>query len=586
MAFDGFVVSNLVHDLRDKLLGGHISKISQPEKDEIIFTIKNYNNYKLDISCQASLPLVYLTDETKQALPTAPGFTMLLRKHLGSSKIVDIDQPDMERVIRFKIDHYDELGDLRTKWLIVELMGKYSNIIFTDENFVVIDSVKRISSLVSSVREVLPGRDYFIPKTVNKADASTLLPAEIKAALKEKHFDVTKAIYSSFTGFSALISQEIAYLAGVDATANIEELSENDLDALSEIIKMFTDKMKNGDYTPNIILKDGEPVEFSCFILKSYQDAGYEIKEYAEISEVLREFYQMKELSSRIGQKSASLRKLVGNAIEREAKKLDLLNKQLKSTEKRDTYKVYGDLITTYGYAAKEGDKSLVCENFYDEGKEITIPLDPTKTAMENAKRYFDKYAKLKRTEAAVTEQIAQTEEELYHLRSIKNSLDIAENEADLNQIRKELSEYGYAKKPQNKNGKKDRRDKNTSLPFHYRTEEGYDIYVGKNNYQNDELTFKFATGNDWWFHAKKIPGSHVILKDKGEEIPDSVFEKAAACAAYYSSDKSGGKIDVDYLQKKNVKKPNGGKPGFVVYYTNYSMTIDASIKGLTEIFD
>ncbi|MCR4840194.1 MAG: NFACT family protein [Lachnospiraceae bacterium] len=584
MAFDGFVVANLVRDLKDKLVGGHVSKISQPEKDEIILTIKNYSQYRLDISAQAALPLVYLTDENKPALPNAPGFTMLLRKHLSSAKIVDIDQPDMERVIRIKLVHYDELGDLKTKWLIVELMGKYSNIIFTDDNFVIIDSIKRISSLVSSVREVLPGRDYFIPKTVDKKDASALNVSEIGAEISGKNCDITKAVYTSFTGFSSLTASEAAYLAGVDATKNVTELTDGDIEAVSEIVKHLTDKMKNGEFEPNIVLKNGEPYEFSCFNMRSLEASGYEKRDYEDISKVLIDFYSMKAATSRISQKSASLRKLVNNAVEREAKKLDLLQNQLRSTEKKDKYKVYGDLLTTYGYSVKPGEKSLTCENFYNDNKEITIPLDETKTAMENAKRYFDRYAKLKRTGTAVTEQIAKTEEELYHLTSVKNALDIATCEGDLDQIRKELADFGYAKKAAAKNGKKERKEKNTTAPLHFLTPEGYEIFVGKNNYQNDELTFKFASANDWWFHAKKIPGSHVVLKDKGEEIPDIVFERAAACAAFYSSGKTGGKVDVDYLKRKDVKKPSGSKPGFVVYYTNYSMTITPSLEGLNEV--
>ncbi len=629
MAFDGFVVSELVYELGEKLVGGRINKISQPEKDEILLTIKNYDTYKLDISVSASLPLVRLVDENKPAPLTAPAFCMLLRKHLTSARILSIDQPEMERVIRLHFEHLDEMGDVRQKWLMVELMGKHSNIIFTDEEFNVIDAIKRVPASVSSVREVLPGRDYFIPKTTGKCDVRSLEIAGFSEALKAKSFEVQKALYSAFTGFSPLISTEICMLSGIDASKNTSELSDKDIDSLFEICRHFTELAAKGEYSPTIVFKDEAAVEYSCFSLRSYPSPEYRFETFSDMSSLLGSFYSIKEKQSRIAQKSQALRKSLGNAIERAAKKLDLQETQLRSTEKRDKYKVYGELITSYGYGVPEGSKEMNCINFYD-GKEITIPLDDTIPVMANAKRYFDRYAKLKRTYEAVTEQLAATKEELYHLQSIQNSMDMADNESDLAQIRRELEEFGYAKrsgasfragskgnaksgyngknsssgkasgynssgknnsntgygKGNSGNGKGSKGSSGKSLPLHYRTPEGYDIYVGKNNYQNDELSFKFANGSDWWFHSKTIPGSHVILKNKGEEIPDRVFEYAASCAAYYSSDKTGGKVEIDYLERKNLKKPNGAKPGFVVYYTNYSMVAEATLKGLIEIND
>jgi len=277
-----------------------------------------------------------------------------------------------------------------------------------------------------------------------------------------------------------------------------------------------------------------------------------------------------------------------------------LQEKQLKDTEKRDKYKVYGELITAYGYQIEPGSKSMTVINYYDD-KEITIPLDPEIPVMDNAKKYFDRYSKLKRTYEAVTSQLADTREEIAHLESISNSLEIATHEEDLGQIKRELTEYGYIRHKGPYNTKGQKKVRSNSHPFHYVTPEGFHLYVGKNNYQNEELTFQFATGNDWWFHAKGIAGSHVILKAEGKRpaeegepdnentIPDSVFEAAARLAAYYSSgrtDSRSDKIEVDYIEKKHVKKPAGGKPGFVVYYTNYSMVIDTDISGLTVVED
>ena len=284
---------------------------------------------------------------------------------------------------------------------------------------------------------------------------------------------------------------------------------------------------------------------------------------------------------TRIRQKSSDLRRIVQTALERNSKKYSLQLKQLKDTGKKEKYKVYGELINTYGYGLEDGCKSFQALNYYTN-EEIAVPLDPSLSPQANAKKYFEKYAKLKRTEDALTTQIAETKEEIQHLESISASLDIALNESDLVQIKEELTQYGYIKK--HSIGKKKTSVK--SKPFHYLSSDGYHIYVGKNNYQNDELTFKFATGNDWWFHAKGTAGSHVIVKSSDEELPDRVFEEAGSLAAYYSKGRTAPKVEIDYIQKKHVKKPNGSKPGFVVYYTNYSLMAVPDIQTLTLIDD
>ncbi|MBD9157457.1 MAG: fibronectin-binding domain-containing protein [Lachnospiraceae bacterium] len=299
---------------------------------------------------------------------------------------------------------------------------------------------------------------------------------------------------------------------------------------------------------------------------------------FSSISELLERYYAEKNTVSRIHQKSTDLRKIISNALERSVRKLDLQTKQLKDTEKREKYRIYGELLNTYGYGLSGGEKSFKCLHYYDN-TEITIPLDPTMTAQENAKRYFDKYNKQKRTYEAVTEQLAQTKAEIAHLESISTALDIALKEDDLVQIKEELVESGYIRRKIG--GKK---VKITSKPYHYVSSDGFDIYVGKNNFQNDELTFQFATGNDWWFHAKGAPGSHVIVKANSRELPDRTFEEAGRLAAYYSKNRGGDKVEIDYVQKKQVKKPGGAKPGFVVYYTNYSLMIDSDISGIRQV--
>ena len=293
---------------------------------------------------------------------------------------------------------------------------------------------------------------------------------------------------------------------------------------------------------------------------------------------MLERYYEEKNVLTKIRQKSADLRKIVQTALERNIKKYDLQKKQMQDTEKREKYRIYGELLNTYGYDVEPGAKSMEALNYYTN-EMITIPLDDTLTPSENAKKYFDKYGKLKRTFEALSDLTIEVKQEIEHLESIAAALDIALQEEDLVQIKEELIESGYIRR---KGGNK--KAKITSKPFHYISSDGFHIYVGKNNYQNDELTFKTATGNDWWFHAKGMPGSHVIVKTEGKELPDRTFEEAARLAAYYSKGREQEKVEIDYLQKKNVKKPNGAKPGFVIYYTNFSMAIDSDISGLEQV--
>lgn len=584
MALDGLVISNVVYELKEKLIDGRISKISQPEKDELMLTIKNNrDNYKLFLSANASLPLVYLTEENKQNPMTAPGFCMLLRKHLNSARILDITQPGLERILKIKIEHLNEMGDLCVKYLILEVMGKHSNIIFIDEENTIIDSIKHISHLVSSVREVLPGREYFLPPAGDKKDPLTLTYETFKESVLAKPLPAGKAIYTSLTGFSPLMANEICVRASLDSESSTSALTEAEGLHLYKNLERLIQDVKEHHYSPNIVLEAGVPLEFSCFPLSCY--GTLESKESDSISSVLESFYAVKNTVSRIRQKSVDLRKIVSNAIDRNTKKYDLQLKQLKDTEKRDKYKVYGELINTYGYNLEPGAKALTALNYYTN-EEITIPLDPTLTPGENAKVYFEKYNKLKRTYEALTNFIEETKMDLVHLDSIRTSLDIALAEEDLVELKEELMEYGYMRRrfTSGKPGAKNKKQKITSKPFHYISSDGYHIYVGKNNYQNDELTFKFAVGSDWWFHSKKIPGSHVIVQAGGSELPDRTFEEAARLAAYYSKGRDGDKVEIDYTEKKNVKKPGGGKPGFVVYYTNYSMLVSPDINGIVQI--
>lgn len=577
MAFDGITVAAVVKELSDATAGTRIYKISQPEPDELILTIKgNSTQFRILLSADASLPLAYKTDDNKTAPLQAPNFCMLLRKHLSNAKILSVTQPGLERVIRFSLEHLDEMGDICRKNLIIELMGKHSNIIFTDENDVIIDSIKHISHNVSSVREVLPGRDYFIPETSEKLDPLSVSKEQFADKIINAHLPIQKALYTSFTGLSPVIGAQISYKAGLDADASTSSLDSSEIESLAKVFFELISDIKEGRFAPEVIYDGNAPKEYAAIPLSLYHDL--EVKEYDSISDLLISFYKEKSIVVRIRQKSTDLRKITQTALERNVKKLDLQKKQLEDTEKKEKYRIYGELINTYGYGVPEGAKSFEALNYYTN-ENITIPLDPDLSVKENGKKYFDKYSKLKRTAENLTTIIEEVSDEVTHLESIMTSLDIAVNEEDLVQIKQELIDAGYI---HFKSGNK--KAKVTSKPFHYISSDGFDIYVGKNNFQNDWLTFEFANGNDWWFHAKKMPGSHVIIRTEGKDVPDRTFEEAAKLAAYYSKGRGTDRVEIDYLIKKNVKKPAKAKPGFVVYYTNYSMVMDDDISGLKQV--
>jgi len=578
MAFDGITIACMAYELNKKLSGGRISKIAQPEADELLLTVKSsHGSFRLLLCASASLPLVYLTGTNKASPLTAPNFCMLLRKHISGGRIVSVTQPSLERVLRFEIEHLDEMGDLCRKYLTVEIMGKHSNIIFCTDTDIIIDSIKHVSSQISTVREVLPGRQYFIPDTQEKSDPWTVTEDLFISRISDKAAKLSKALYTSLTGLSPIAAEEICHQASLDSDRPAGSYKQEELIHLYRTLRRFLEPIRTGEYTPSIYYDGHRPIEFSCLPLTLYSHCRREA--YDSVSEMLEYYYAEKNTLTRIRQKSIDLRKIVQTALERNVKKYDLQSRQLKDTNKREIFRIYGELINTYGYNVEQGSKSFEAPNYYT-GELITIPLDPQIPVQENATKYFDKYGKLKRTCEAVTKLLEETGMEIEHLKSIQTALDIALQEEDLVQIKEELIQSGYIRK----RAFGARRPKITSKPFHYISGDGYHMYVGKNNLQNDDLTFRIAKGNDWWFHAKGAPGSHVIVQTNGDKLPDRTFEEAAKLAAYYSSNREAEKVEIDYVEKKHVKKPGGARPGFVVYYTNYSMMIHPDISEIRQL--
>ena len=580
MAFDGITIANMVYELNTLLSQGRISKIAQPEKDELLLTIKSpQGSFRLLLSADPSLPILYLAGENKQSPMTAPNFCMLLRKHIQNGRILSITQPGLERIIRIEVEHLDEMGDLKRKYLIAEFMGKHSNLIFVDENDVILDAIKHISSSVSSVREVLPGRQYFMVQGDDKRNPLQENLEDFIGSLSTKAMPLYKAIYQSHMGISPVFAQELCHLADLDGDTSVQACDKAALEKLFHIFKTQMNAIQKGAFQPTAYYEMGKPIEYAALPLSIFHTRQITKREFPTMSSLLEAFYAEKNAITRIRQRSSDLRRIVQTALERNVKKYDLQCKQMKDTEKRETYRIYGELLNTYGYSAKPGDKSIQVINYYTN-EPLTIPLDETLNATENAKKYFDKYQKYKRTYEALSTLTEEVKNEIVHLESILTSLDIALREEDLVQIKEELVQSGYIRRKGNA-----KKERVTSKPFHYISSDGFHMYVGKNNLQNDELTFKFATGNDWWFHAKGMPGSHVVVKlDGAAQLPDRTFEEAGRLAAYYSKGREQEKVEIDYIQKKHVKKPAGAKPGFVIYYTNYSLVIDSDISGIQEV--
>ena len=576
MAFDGIAVHAVTDELNKKLSGGRISKIAQPEKDELYLSVKkDGETFLLMISANASVPLICITDEKKENPMTAPLFCMVLRKHLSGGVIDSISQPGLERCVDITVSHLDEMGDMKQKILTVELMGKHSNIIFRDGDKI-IESLKHIPLSVSSVREVLPGRDYFIPVSEGKIDILSCGDDLFGKADDGKDGDLDKSGFGSltlrdylirrYTGLSPFTANEIAFRAGIDPSSYLNDIE--NMEKIGNELRKLKDDIIKGDHDLLVYYDENDmPVDFSVFKYGICSDL--KVKRFDSMSDLLIGFYNEKKNLSILRSKSSDLTHIVKTMISRNAKKLDL---QLK-------YQLYGELLNIYGYDAKPGDKEIKVVDYHTE-KEITIPLDDTLSALQNAKKYYDRYAKLKRTYEALSVLTKETEGELDDLKGVLNSIELAENEADLNGIRQELYSSGFIKKKTQGKGKS---KPLKSEPLKFLSSDGDIIYVGKNNFQNEEITFKLADNRDWWFHAKGLPGSHVLLKCAGKEPSDKAFEEAARLAAHYSAAGESDKVEIDYVKRKEVKKPAGARPGYVIYHTNYSMVIDTDISDISR---
>ena len=580
MALDGITTSAIVSELKAALLGGRIDKIHQPLADEIRMSIRGLGSgaKKIIISANSAHPRIHLTESSRENPMTAPLFCMVMRKHIAGGKIIDIVQPNFERIIILRIESANEMGDITTKNLILEIMGKHSNRILTDETGKILDSIKRVTHEKSSVREVLPGKEYVFPPSQDKKNPLLAEQADFLFSLHlQEGRRLQEFLYQTYTGISPVMAGEICTRAGLDASDSCQETTLENSERLFAAFEKTMQEVKAEDYYPAIYYQkenqkeNNRIVDFA--VLKMQQFQGLAAKPFPSVSALLEGFYQERDNAAHIRQKAQDMRKLVTNHIERCVKKKEIQLKTRRETKGMDLWKKKGELLTANIYAVPQGVTTFKTIDYYEESMpEIEIAIDPAKTPAENAQKYFAKYNKAKRTLAALEIQEKQNNEELAYLESVLNALENAKEDADLSEIRTELAESGFIRRQAQKKGQpKPKRAK----PLRYISSDGYEILVGKSNLQNDELTLRTAEPTDLWMHTKDIPGSHVIIRTNGQsELPEATMEEAANLAAFYSKAKNSSMVPVDYTQRKNIKKPNGAKPGMVIYLTNKTIYI------------
>ncbi|MGL5378718.1 Rqc2 family fibronectin-binding protein [Clostridium sp.] len=560
MALDGIYLYSLLLDFKSSILGAKIDKINQPEKDEIIITVrKDRKNLKLLISASSKFPRIHLTEATKVNPIQAPLFTMVLRKYLIGGRITSVNQIDGDRILEIEVESTDELGFDSKYTLIIEIMGRHSNItLVRKRDNKVVESIKHITPDINSYRVVYPGTTFVYPPKSKKLNPFDFSFNDFKNYIEENDLSLNENFYSNiFTGISKPLSTHL-YNATKDKNLSTQDIYE----LMLKFVLTLPENISHKIFSENGLVKD-----FYCLPLSNYS-SSYEDISFQNPHNLLDEFFSTKDKQERLNNRSIDLQRFINTNIERCLKKEQKLNNILLECNEKESFRIKGDLLTSYIYTINKGDKEAHLLNFYSENEEyLTIKLDENKTPSENIQFFYKKYNKLKKSEESALEQLEKNEEELTYLNSVLVNILNCDSYLEIEDIKKELIETGYLRfRKINKSNKKEK----TSKPLHFVSSEGIDIYVGKNNIQNEYLSLKFANKNYMWFHTKNIPGSHVIVCT--DSIKDTTFEEAATIAAFYSKAKNSTKVPVDYTKVKNLKKPSGAKPGMVIYHTNYSM--------------
>ena len=573
MAFDAGMLACVIHELKTVAQGGRIEKIYQPERDEIVLQMRTLAGGKrLLINAGSNCPRIGFTSAQRENPMQAPMFCMLLRKHLTGACLSEIEQMGFERVAKLTFDTRDEMGFECKKYLIAEVMGKYSNLIFCNEQMKVVAALKTVDFTTSSLRQVLPGMTYELPPAQNKLDPTAATFEEFSTRFDEfpREKSAEKFITATYLGIATTVAREIAARACGRFDACLYEVSAESL--YNEFSKVFSD-MASGDFEPTVILENGAPIEYS-FINLAYYGIGFEYKHFESPSEALDLYFASRDREIRVKQRASDILRLLTNAESRLTKKIEAQEGELADCEKGEQYKTYGDLITANIYKLKRGDKQVELtdyEKWNDEKGDFdttVISLDERLSPAANAQRYYKLYNKSKTARVELARQLEIARAELEYIYSVFDALTKAETTADLSEIRDELYRSGYASKMKGYAA-----PKKQAIPVisEYITTNGYRVLCGKNNYQNEYITHKLAERHDYWFHVKNMAGSHVLLITNGEEPPAEDFTDACEIAAYYSKAKGTSGVEVDYLFARGVKKVSGAKPGFVIYHNNWS---------------
>ena len=576
MPLDAVCLSGVVKELRESLLGLRVEKVQQPARDQVVLTLRG--NKKLLLCAGASQARVHLTSAVRENPASPPMFCMLLRKHLTGGRLAAIDQPALERAVILTLDIVDELGEPGQRKLAAECMGRYSNLILLDGEDRIIDCLRRVDMEMSERRQVLPGLFYRLPPAQEKADPLAVEPEEFARMLDQANPDreASGFLLDSFFGLSPLVCRELADRAGGDGPAGDRS------GALREAFFAWQEQVKAGAFQPCMLSKEGKPSDYSYLPIRQYGGA-MELQMWEAFSPMLDAFYETREQLERVRQRGQDLHRAAANARDRAKRKLALQEKEYAQTQDRDRLRICGELITANLYRMERGQSLLRAQNYYDPaGGEIDIPLDPLLTPQQNAAKYFKQYNKAKTAETCLREQMSIARRERDWLESVLDELPRAETEQDFLDIRRELQEAGYLKGAAP--GKKAPR-RGPSRPRAFRSSGGFRILVGRSNTQNDQLV-REAFKSDYWFHTQRIHGSHVILCTEGQTPDRQSMTEAAALAAWFSQGREGGQVAVDYTQVRNVKKPNGARPGMVVYdpyQTAYVTPSEELVKKLSE---
>ncbi len=578
MALDGAFVHFLTKELKDELCGARVSQIHQPNRDELIVAVRTFNgNKKLLISARANSPRVNFTKNAPENPASPPMLCMLLRKRLCGAKIFDVRQPDLERIVFIDFDATNDLGDPVRLTLAVEIMGKYSNVIFIDENGLIIDALKRVDPTMTTQRLVLPGMKYELPPAQNKLSMLNCEPSEIVKAIvgREPPEKLNKAILNIVQGVSPIVCRELEYLITSGEELYTDEFDSQYMKRLDYYITKLTNAVRDFNGVPYCVAEPkGKPKDISFMGITQYGTA-MTVTRAESFSELLDNFYLERDRADRMKVKGQDLLKLLTNASERISRKINTQRAELKQCADRETLRIYGDLLQANLYRIEKGSPFVDLENFYDENMSVVrIKLDPSKSGSQNAQKYYKDYRKAKTAEQILTEQINLAEKELVYIDNVFDSLSRAETERELAEIRAELVQTGYIKSAKNKG-----KEQKPLPPLKFKTSDGFEVLVGRNNRQNDTLTLKTANNNDIWFHTKEIPGSHTILVTNGREPTDTAILEAAKIAAYHSKAKDSTQVPVDYTQIRNVSKPQGAKPGMVIFVKNRTVYVKPEIK-------